>query len=138
MVEVGKKPAATDKSQESWDFPESESWSSHQKEVTGKFVASRNSENPGNSKVGSRKWPHHFHMSPAVVPLTEKVFLIVRQIFGRSPMDDMNDFDVNNAVWGMFMNVTLQAGVHLARDFWRIYDLPRINFSVCETVIPSD
>ena len=44
MVEVAVKPAATDKSQESWDFPESESWTDHEKEVTGKLVASRNQE----------------------------------------------------------------------------------------------
>ena len=43
MVEVAAKPAATDKSHESWEFSDSESWSSHQKEVTGKLVASRNS-----------------------------------------------------------------------------------------------
>ena len=52
MVEVAEKPAATDKSQESWEYSESESWSNHEKEVTGKPVASRNSE---NSKARSRK-----------------------------------------------------------------------------------
>ena len=45
IVEVAGKPAATENSQESWDFPESKSWSDHGKEVTGKPVASRNSEN---------------------------------------------------------------------------------------------
>ena len=62
--------------------------------MTGKPVASRNS---GNSKAGSRKWPHNFHMSPAAVPHMEKVYSIVRQIYGRSPMDDMNDLDENSA-----------------------------------------
>ena len=38
---------------------------------------------------------------------------IVRQIYGRSATDDLNDLDVNTAVWGIFMNVTLQAAVHL-------------------------
>ena len=38
MVEVAVKPAATDKSQESWEFSESESWSNHEKKVTGKPV----------------------------------------------------------------------------------------------------
>ena len=47
----------------------------------------------------------------------EKVYSIVRQIYGRSPTDDLNDLDVNNAVWGTFMNVTLQAAVHLGRDY---------------------
>ena len=97
MVEVAEKPAATDKSQESWESSESESWSNHEKEVTGKLVASSSSENSWNSKAGSRKWPHNFHMSPAAVPHMEKVYLIVRQIYGRSPTDDLSDLDENNA-----------------------------------------
>ena len=51
---MAKIPAATDKSQESLECSDSESWSSHQKVVT--------------EKLGSRKWPHNFHMSPASVP----------------------------------------------------------------------
>ena len=47
------KPAATDKSQKSWEFSDSESWSNHEKEVTVKPVASRNSGNSENSKAGS-------------------------------------------------------------------------------------
>ena len=35
MDRVAGKPAATDKGQESWEFSESESWSNHEKEVTG-------------------------------------------------------------------------------------------------------
>ena len=54
MAEVAVKPAATDKSQEYWEFSESESWSNHEKEVTGKLVASRNSGNSENSRAGSR------------------------------------------------------------------------------------
>ena len=46
----------------------------------------------------------------------EKVYSIVRKVYGRSPTGDLNDLDVNNAVWGIFMNVTLQAAVHLGRD----------------------
>ena len=46
----------------------------------------------------------------------DKVFSIVRQIYGRSPTYDMNDLDVNNNFWGIFMNVTLQAAIHLGRD----------------------
>ena len=42
IAEVVEKPAATDKKQESWRFSESESWSNHEKVVTGKNVASRN------------------------------------------------------------------------------------------------
>ena len=63
MAEVAEKLAATDKSQESWEFSESESWSNHEKEVTRKLVASgssRNSGNSGNSKAGSRKMATNF------------------------------------------------------------------------------
>ena len=61
--------------------------------------------------------PHIIFMSPAIVPYMEKVYSIVRQIYGRSPTDDLNDLDENNAMWEKFMNVTLQAAVHLSRDF---------------------
>ena len=96
MAEVARKLAASDKSQDSWEF--SESRSNHEKEVTEKPVASRNSEKSGNCKAGSREWPHNFRMSPASVPHMEKVYSIVRQIYGRSPTDDLNDLDVNAAV----------------------------------------
>ena len=98
MVEVAKKPAATDRSQESLEFSDSESWSNHEEEVTETCCIQkfRKLEFP---RVRSRKWPHHFHMSPAVVPHMEKVYSIVRQIFGRSPTDDLNDLDENYAVW---------------------------------------
>ena len=43
---------------------ESEPWSNHEKEVTGKLVASRNSENSLNSKAGSRK------LASVAIPLT--------------------------------------------------------------------
>ena len=47
----------------------------------------------------------------------EKVFLIVRQTYGRSPTDDLNDLDVSTAVWGIFVSVTLLAAVHLGQGF---------------------
>ena len=107
MVEVAAKLAATDKSQEFWEFSEYESWSNDGKEVTGKLVASKSSEYSWNSEAGSRKWPHNFHVSPAAAPHMEKVYSIVRQIYGRSPTDDLNDLDVNTAMWSIFMNFTL-------------------------------
>ena len=55
-------------------------------------------------------------MSPEVVPHTEKDYSIVLHIHGRSLTDDLDDLDVNNALWSIFMNVTLQAAVHLGRD----------------------
>ena len=33
------------------------------------------------------------------------------------PTDDLKDLDVNTAFWCIFMSVTLQAAVHLGRDF---------------------
>ena len=132
---VAEKPVATDKSQESLEFSESESWSNHEKEVTRKLVAFRTAGNSENSKAGNRKWPHNFHMSPAVVLHMGKVYSIVRQIYGRSPTDDLNDLDVNTAV----LNVTLQAAVLLGRD--HIENLRFYQESilvVCRTVILSD
>ena len=117
MDRVAGKPTGTDKSQESWEFSESESWSNHEKEVMRTPVAIRNSGTSENSEAGSRKWPHHFHMSPAVVSHMERVSSIVRQIYGRSPTDDLNDLDVNTTVWSFFMNVILQVAVHLGRDY---------------------
>ena len=38
MVGVTGRPVATDKSQESWEFSESESWSDHEKIVSGNLV----------------------------------------------------------------------------------------------------
>ena len=38
----------------------------------------------------------------------EKDNSIVRQIYGRSPADDLHDFHENTAVRRIFMNVTLQ------------------------------
>ena len=82
MDRVPGRPAATDKSQESWEFSETESWSNHEKEVTGKLFASRNSGTSENSKAGSRNLPQQFHMSPAFVPHMCKVCSILRKICG--------------------------------------------------------
>ena len=51
------------------------------------------------------------------VPHMEKVFSIVRQTYGRSPTDDLNDLDVNTARGCVFMSVTLQAAIHLGQDY---------------------
>ena len=84
MDRVAGKLAATDESQEFCEFCESESWSNHEKEVTGKpvahenvtgkLVASRNLEDSGNPNAGNKKWPHIFHLSSAVVPHMESLF----------------------------------------------------------------
>ena len=56
----------------------------------------------------------------------EKVFSIVRQTYGRSPTDDLNDLDVN----------TLQAAVHLGQDFSEnLQPTENQPLRVCETII---
>ena len=47
----------------------------------------------------------------------EKVFSIVRKIYDRKRTDNLKDLDVNTAIWCIFMSVTLQAAVHLGRDY---------------------
>ena len=60
-------------------------------------------------------------MSPASVSHMEKIYSMVRKVHGRSPTDELNGLDVNNAVWCIFMNVTLQVAVHLGRDYvWNL------------------
>ena len=118
------QPVATDENKFMWEFYES--WRNHEDEVTvkpfahktatGKPVASSNSENSGNPKAESRKWLHNLHTSPAVVPRMETVFSIVRKIYDREPTDNMDDLDVNAAIWGIFLNTFLRAAVHLGQD----------------------
>ena len=42
--------------------------------MTGKPVASRNSENSWNSEVGSREWPHNFHVFSSCTSHGEGLF----------------------------------------------------------------
>ena len=87
---------------------------------TGKHVAPGYEGYPGNSGIPGNSgdsetegiiWPHNFNVSPDCVLHMEKVFSIKRRTYGRSPTDDLNDLDVNTALW--VMSVTLQAAVHL-------------------------
>ena len=80
---------------------------------TRKLVASGSSETEGSDKA----WPHNLHKSTNYVLHMEKVFSIVRQRHGLSPTDQMKDLDVNTVVWSIFMSVTLQAAVHLGKDY---------------------
>ena len=93
---------------------------------TGKPVAteyqgcSKNHEIPGSSEESGtegRNWPHHVHISPDCVLHMEKVFSIIRKIYDPKPTDDLKDLDVNTAIWCEVMSVTLQAAVHLGRDY---------------------
>ena len=47
----------------------------------------------------------------------EKVFSIIRKMYDRKPTDDLQDLDVHTAIWCIFMSVTLEAAVHLGRDY---------------------
>ena len=49
--------------------------------------------------------------------VTQAVFSTVREIYGREHDDPMNDLDVNMAIWGIFLNATLRAAVHLGQDY---------------------
>ena len=51
------------------------------------------------------------------IPFLDAVFSMVKEIYGRKPGDLMKDLNVNLATWGMFMNTTLRAAVHLGKDY---------------------
>ena len=95
MDRVAGKPAATKEKSSTVDLSESETWSFHEEEVTGKPVAykkatgklwqSSNPENSGNPKAERKKWQQNLHMCPATVPHTDAVFSIVRKSTNESP-----------------------------------------------------
>ena len=59
---------------------------------------------------------HHLHISPNTSNLTEAVFFMVRKIYGKQLGDLMKGWDMNLAVWWMFVDSTLRAAVHLGKD----------------------
>ena len=89
MDDSSGKPVATEENQVLWEFSESESWSVHEDEVTGKLFAYKTvrgnlrfpvaSENSGNPKADRRKWTHNFYISSAVVSYMDKVCSIVKK-----------------------------------------------------------
>ena len=60
-------------------------------------------------------WDHHLHISPDTSPYMETVFSMVSKIHGKQSDDAMEDLKVNLTICGIFMNITLQAAVHLGR-----------------------
>ena len=62
-------------------------------------------------------WDHYLHISPNTSHYVEAVFSMVRKIYGRQPGDLMEDLNVNLDIWGMFVNTTLRAAVHLGKDY---------------------
>ena len=84
------------------DLSESETWSLHEDEVTvrpvayktakGKPCASSESDCQGGPKAERKEWSHNLHVS-------------------------LDDQGVNMAIWGIFLNTTLRAAVHLGHDY---------------------
>ena len=62
-------------------------------------------------------WDHYLQISPDTSHYMDAVFSMVRKIYGRHPGDPAKDLNVNLAIWGMFMNTTLRAAVHLGKDY---------------------
>ena len=109
MDDSAGKPVATEENEVSWDFSESESWSVHEGEETGEPVAYKKSagkpaassvsENSGDPKAETKKWPHKFNISSKVVTYMDKVHSTVRKTYDRGPTDEMEDLNVNAAIW---------------------------------------
>ena len=116
QFESTRRLVATEEDQEHLNFPEDS-------KSTRRLVASGNSGTKGRDKIG----PHNLHISTDCLPHMEKVFSIVRQRYGLSPRDKMKNLDVNAAIWGIFMSVTLQAAVHLGTDKTENCVLPGIS-----------
>ena len=102
-------PIATEENQVLWEFSASESFSIHEDEVTGEPVAYKKSaekpaassisENSGDPKAERKKWPHNFYISSKVVPYMDNAHSIVRKTYDRGPTDEMEDLNVNAAIW---------------------------------------
>ena len=69
-----------------------------------------------NQKNTEATWDHHLHISPDTSHYMEAVFFMVMKIYGKPPVDPVEDLDMNLANWRMFMNTTLRAAVHLGKD----------------------
>ena len=87
------------------------------KTATGKPNASSKSDCQGSPKAERKEWSHNLHVSPATVHHTKGNVLDRQGIYGLEHDDPMDDFDVNVAIWGIFMNATLRAAVHLGQDY---------------------
>ena len=95
---------------------------------TGKPVAPGYPGNPGNSgnsepKAMTKIWPHQSpYFNKSCADHLENVFSIVRQRFTVSARRmKWRNLDVNTAVWGMFMSVTIQGAVHLGKDYTEFF-----------------
>ena len=90
------KPVATGKDQESLNFPEP-ICSPRLRRVSRKPGNSRNFRRLGNRRQNFATQSPYFNK--LCVLRMEKVFSIVRQRYGLSPMDQLKNLDVNTAIW---------------------------------------
>ena len=79
---------------------------------TRKFVASGNSDIDGIDTV----WPLNLQKSTVCVSHLEKVLECETEIQSQT-RKQMENLDVNAIIWRMLMFVTLQAAVHLGKDY---------------------
>ena len=69
----------------------------------------------------------------------DKVYSIVRETCDRGPTDEMEDLNVNAAVWRKFMNTTLQAAVHLGQVYDQNFTIhPESFLELFEEIIQRD
>ena len=117
MDTATEKLIATNEESGDVDLSESEIWSYQEEADSLLFKELRgNPVHPVNPKAERKEWSYNLHVSPATVHHAEAVFPTVRRICGRGPDDPVGDLDVNMAFWGIFLNTTLQAAVHLGQD----------------------
>ena len=119
------KPVPTKEESGEVDLSESETGSEEnvtgkqvakKKKAMGKLYASSKSDCQGSPKAEKTEWSHNLRVSPATVYHMEAVFSIGGKIYERGPDDPMDDLDVKMAIWGIFLNTTLRAAVHLGQD----------------------
>ena len=87
------------------------------KQLRGNPMHPTNQDHQGSPKAERTELSHNLHMSPAQVHHMEAVFSIVRKTYERGLDDPMDDLDLNMSIWGIFLNTTLQAAVHLGQGY---------------------
>ena len=104
-----------------WNLSESETGS--EEDVPGKrFAHETAAEKPyapsrsacqERPKAEKTEWSDNLHVSPATVHHTEAVFSTSGGL--RTRTGRPYDLDVNMAIWGIYLNDTLRAAVHLGK-----------------------
>ena len=87
------------------------------KTAAGKPYAPSTSDHPRNPKAEKIEWSHNLKVSPATIHQADAVLSIIKKIYEREHDDPRDDLDVNAAVWGICLNTTLRAAVHLGQDY---------------------